>query len=320
MGKTTILEAIHYCISGKSFRTDKIQELISSGADYFYIELEFSKHGIDQKICVTCSRKEKQIVYNSTKLKSVVNLLGILQGVLLTPDDVALIKGEPALRRSFFDLQIAQTDPLYVHHMTRYKKAMLERNALLKSKKSELIDCYEYEMANAAAYIVEKRQMLILSLEAASKVLHQKLSQKDEILSLKYKSALSNPKEGMSLRDSYLDLLKKNRFKEFDFGFTLVGPHKDDLQIILNENEAKQFASEGQKRSVVASLKLGEWRLLSKMSELKPLMLIDDLGISLDLNRKETLIHHLQSLSQVFVTMTEPSLFFSEKSHLIQIT
>ena len=111
IGKTTILEAIYYLISGKSFRTEKSQDLISEGENYFYIEAQFLKHGISQSLKISFDGKERKIVYNSTRLQTATNLLGILQGVLLTPDDVELVKGSPLIRRHFFDLHSRRPIP-----------------------------------------------------------------------------------------------------------------------------------------------------------------------------------------------------------------
>lgn len=301
IGKTTLLEAIYYLIAGKSFRAEKSNDLIKAGADFFYIEAHFVNHGISQSLKVSYDRKERKIIYNSTKLQSATNLLGILQGVLLTPDDVELVKGSPAIRRHFFDLQIAQTDPLYVHYLTRYNLAMRQRNSLLRAKKTATIEIFEYEMAKAASYIVSQRNFLVQDLEALSAPLHETLVGKEEILNFHYKTE----KTDLDLKDFYIQLFKKNRAREMDFGLTLAGPHKDDLHLFLNKKEARNFASEGQKRSLVSSLRLSEWMRLKNRSESSPLMLIDDFGISLDDGRKEKFLNHLTQFNQVFITLTD---------------
>lgn len=306
IGKTTILEAIYYLISGKSFRTDKSQDLISEGESFFYIEAQFVKHGISQVIKVSFDGKERKIIYNSTKLQAVTNLLGILQGVLITPDDVDLVKGSPSIRRHFFDLQIAQTDPLYVHYLTRYSHAMRQRNCLLRKKSAIAIESFEHEMATAAAYITLQRNILVKDLGLLSAPLHKMMVGSHEILNFEYKTNAGNILELELLKKYHLDLFKKNRPREMDFGVTLAGPHKDDLAIYLNKKDARQFASEGQQRSTVSSLRLSEWVRLKNAADISPLMLIDDLGISLDAGRKEKLLTHLTSLAQVFLTLTHP--------------
>ena len=133
-GKTTILEAIQFLMSGRSFRTQQPSDLIRHEQNYFYIEADFIKQGIQQTLKISYDGKERKIVHNSTVCQSSTNLLGLLQGVVVIPDSASLVKGSPLLRRHFLDLQIAQVDPLYVHHLTRYARAMRQRNVLLKRK------------------------------------------------------------------------------------------------------------------------------------------------------------------------------------------
>lgn len=310
IGKTTILEAIYFLITGKSFRTDKMQDLIKEGTSYFYLEAEFLKHGIHQSLKISFNGKERKIFYNSTLLQTTYNLLGILKGVLSTPNDVDLVKGSPILRRHFLDVQISQIDPLYVHYLTRYHLAMRQRNSLLRQKSHIAIESFEYEMANAAAYITLQRLKLIEELNILSQPLHEALTVSQEILHIQYKTAAENLEKLDEIKQFYLGLFKKNRFREMEFGMTINGPHKDDLHVFFNKKEAKTFASEGQIRSFISSLRLSEWMRLKKAADGEPLMLIDDLGISLDNQRKEKLIHQLNQLHQVFVTLTNPSEVF----------
>ena len=161
---------------------------------------------------------------------------------------------------------------------------------MLATKKSTLaIESFEHEMATAAAYITLQRNILVKDLEFLSGSLHETLVGKNEILNFQYKTHSVSLLELELLKKFHLDLFKKNRPREIDFGVTLAGPHKDDLGIFLNKKEARQFASEGQQRSTVSSLRLSEWMRLKRVSESSPLMLIDDLGISLDHGQKKTL-------------------------------
>ncbi|HRD55374.1 MAG TPA: DNA replication and repair protein RecF [Parachlamydiaceae bacterium] len=318
-GKTTILEAIYYFITGKSFRTEKPQELISSGENYFYLEISFKKHSVSQSLKVFFDGKERKILYNNTKLSSAVHLFGILQGVLLTPDDVSLIKGEPLLRREFFDAAIAQADPLYIHYLTRYKRALRQRNCLLKAKALNSIESFEHEMAASASYIALQRREFLKNLEFLNNPMHLKLSGEEEAVSLRYKPSGHTAHELDCLKKTYLDLFKKNRLKEVDLGVTYAGPHKDDLLFFLNEKEVRHFASEGQQRSLISTLRFSQWMQLKNRSQGLPLMLIDDLGISLDEGRKKRQLEFLNNFSQVFLTMTEPAKIHDDEN-LIEIS
>ena len=245
--------------------------------------------------------KERKIVYNSTSLQASSHLIGLLQGVLHVPDDVQLVKGAPSLRRHFLDLQIAQVDPLYIHHLTRYNRAMRQRNALLRARNHASLDTWESEMASASAYITEQRAQTVADLSRIGSQLHEQLA--GEIFALRYKT---DAKQMDSLGDHYLALFKKHRAREMELGITLYGPHKDDFIIELNAQEARFFASEGQQRSCVSTLRLAEWMRLKTISEEAPLFFIDDLGISLDQTRRRKLVDRLSDLNQVFLTLTEP--------------
>lgn len=304
-GKTTILEAIHFLMLARSFRTAQVSDLNRQGTGYFYLEAAFSKHDVDQKIKFSCRGKERRIICNNSPCPNVSSLIGMLQGVTMTPDDVALVKGAPQLRRRFLDLQIAQADPLYVHHSTRYARALQQRNALLRAKSAVAIEGWEHEMAHAAAYIVAQRSQTVEDLNATGKRLHHLLSSPKETFGVAYKSGSPFGEGQDALLAYYQDRFQKHRYREMDLGFTLCGPHKDDLIIMLDGKEARYFASEGQQRSCVAALRMAEWERLKHKGEEMPLMLIDDVGVSLDASRRESLFGYLQELGQVFLTSTE---------------
>lgn len=305
LGKTTILEAIQFLITGNSFRAAQAADMIAIGSSAFYIEADFIKHGVDQKLRISCNGKDRKIVYNNTSCNSTSSLLGLLQGVVITPDDVALVKGSPQIRRQFLDLQIAQIDPLYIHHLTRYYRAMRQRNALLKAKNMTALDSWEHEMANSAAYLTKERLRTSEDLQTSASNLHKELTGRPEDLGLIYKTSAPTGESIDGLRNYYIDLLQRLRPRELILGCTLSGPHKDDLLIAIGEKEARFFASEGQQRSCVAALHMAEWQRLNAFADETPLMLIDDVGMSLDNTRRDRLIAHACQLGQVFLTTTQ---------------
>ncbi|MEI8124676.1 MAG: DNA replication/repair protein RecF [Parachlamydiaceae bacterium] len=311
-GKTALIEAIYFLITGRSFRTSQNSDLVRHGASYFYIEASFVKHDIEQKIRVYYSSTEKRITHNSTSYPFLNSLLGLLLGVVIHPGDDVIVKGAPAARRQLLDTLLGQSDPLYVHHLTRYDRAMRQRNHLLRARNMATIDSWEYEMANSAAYIVKRRTNATEALRLHGQDLYKMLSGGMESLGLGYKAngageyAIDSP-----LHQIFRDQFKRHRQREIDIGSTLTGPHKDDLVIALNEKEARSFGSEGQQRSCVAALRLAEWKQLQEVSGDMPLMLVDDIGLSLDASRRKQLVNHFSTLGQVFVTTTESSTVLS---------
>lgn len=307
-GKTSILEAIYFLITGHSFRTSQTKDLIRHNAPYFFLEATFVKHTIEQKLRVYYSPSEKKVCYNSTTTPSINSLLGILQGVVFHPDDSAIVKGAPNVRRQLLDIQLAQTDPLYIHHLTRYERAMRQRNHLLRAKSHAAIDSWEYEMSNAAAFIIQQRSLAVTELCKQAQDHYRIICGGNECFHLNYKAngAGDHPlTDIISIRDLFRAQYKRHRIREMDLGATLTGPHKDDLLITLNNNEARAFASEGQQRSCIAALRLAEWSRLDLISQEPPLMLVDDLGTSLDASRRGHMLDYFKTLKQVFISTTE---------------
>ncbi|MBA3958725.1 MAG: DNA replication/repair protein RecF [Parachlamydiaceae bacterium] len=305
-GKTTILEAIHFLMTGRSFRTPHVKDLVQLTAPAFYLETTFQRHQVVQSLKIHGNEKERKILYNQTHFSSATSLLGILQGVVIAPDDVALVKGGPGLRRNFLDMQIAQVDPLYVHHLMRYNRAMRQRNALLRAGNTLTIESWEHEMAHSAAYLAQQRFKVVRELSKACTDLYQILSGEKESLHLQYKGQAPQMDDIAATRLYYMEQFQKQRKREMLLGYTLTGPHKDDLLIAIGDKEVRFFASEGQQRSCTAALRLAEWRCLNELTDEPPLMLIDDVGVSLDRSRRERLLELIQTMGQVFLTATDP--------------
>lgn len=305
VGKTSVLEAIHLLMCGSSFRTSQNSELIRYNTPSFYVEGVFEKHGVEQTVKIAYDGSRKKIVINSTQCHSYTNLLGVILGVVFTPDDAALVKGVPGGRRQFLDLHISQFDPLYVHYTSRYQRAMKQRNSMLRQGLLKAIFPWEEEMANAAAYLTEKRRQVVQELEITSRGIYQKLGCEATPLTVSLKSTLGRY-ETTAIKELFLGMMERNRSKEREAGITFVGPHKDDVLFGIGDKELKVFGSEGQQRSCVAALRLATWERLKERSMVKPLMLVDDVGMSLDMNRQGKLSDHLANLGQVFLTSTEP--------------
>jgi DNA replication and repair protein RecF len=282
----------------------QVSDMIRRESKGFALEATFLKHEIEQLLKVFIGEKERRLIYNTTACPSLTHLLGILPGVVVHPDDAALVKGAPNIRRHFLDLQIAQADPLYVHHLMRFNRAMRQRNYLLRSKNLVTIESWEHEMAHAAAYIVFHRRRAVEDLQETSRRLYQELSGEASHLSLAYKTSAPSGAVENALKEYFLAQFQKWRRKEMELGMTLTGPHKDDLSITLGAKEVRYFASEGQQRSCVAALRLAEWERLKTLSGEPPLMLLDDVGVSLDQSRRARLLRHMSTLDQVFLTST----------------
>lgn len=314
-GKTSLLEAIHFFLAGRSFRGAQTPEMVRHEATHFYAEMHFVKHGMEQVVRATCGPSDRKFVHNSTVLPSSAHLLGLLQGVVASPDDVALIKGAPVVRRQYLDIQIAQIDPLYVHHLGRYTRALRQRNCLLRAKQGLTIESWEHEMAHSAAYLTRQRAKAVEDLCLTLQKVHPLLTQSKELLSLQYKTS-ADQSQGEAY---FLNQYRKCRKREMEIGATLYGPHKDDLIITIDGNDVRSYASEGQQRTCVFGMRCAEWERLNALADEKPLMLVDDAALGLDQHRHLLLTNYLKGLSQVFLTTTSSDLSLYPEPYSIPI-
>lgn len=296
-GKTTILEAIFLLISGKSFRAHRLAELISHGEEGFKVRAEFVKQGTEHTLTFSYYKGERSFKFNENPSTS---FYGLLTGALLTPDDAHLIKGSPHSRRDFLDLSLCETDPLYGWHLSRYQRALKQRNALLKIRDLKSIDSWEHEMAKSAAYITLERSKAAKELTPLLQKNFSQVGETGEEVSLEFDCP-----EVPDLKHYYEQEWARLRSKEVIYGHTLMGPHKDDFTLLLNNQEAKSFASEGQKQTLLVALKLAEWERIKRVTEEEPLFMMDDLGISMDRKRKVRLVQLISTMNQVLITSVE---------------
>ena len=311
-GKTNLLEAIYFLSTGRSFRTARLNEAIQKGKSFFYLEAEVVKDGILQTLKVHFDGKTKRFQYNSTLYHSFTSLLGIFPSILHAPEDIELITGSPLLRRRALNIHLAQEDPLYVRHLSRYTKALKQRNVLLRSPSKASLECWDEELSTSAAYLTYARNQMIEELLPAFRRYYEEISGKKEKALFSYLPSLPLKNSLSEIKTHYLELLLKNRKKELEYKTTLFGPHKDDLYFQIDALAAKDFASEGQKRSLSCAFRLSEWERLSKNTEDALPICIDDFGTQLDPSRKTKLQNTLSHFIQVFFTLPE-KISFKEK-------
>lgn len=310
-GKTNLLEALSLLSTGRSFRTQHLSELIREGADSFYLEAQFEKDGVLQTLALSFDGSAKQMQHNATQYAQFTPLIGLLPTVLLLPEDGALIWGAPAYRRRFLNLHIAQATPLYVQHLMRYQKALDQRNALLRRKTAVAIEPWEEMMAQSGAALMTMRALATEQLASPLLEMLQKLSGGSDALECSYQSSF--PLQSFQELPAYLkEQWQKQRNKEMQLGTTLMGPHRDDLKLMVGKKPAKMVASEGQKHSIAAALRLAEWQRLKTLTHSTPLFCVDDFGVHLDAERQARLYKEIQELGQVF--LTAPTAFEPEES------
>lgn len=296
-GKTNILEAIYLLSTGRSFRTHKLSQLIQTGMNFFYIEAEIEKDGVTQSLKISFDGETKKVQYNTTIYNYFTPLLGILPHVLYSPEDLALIAGTPSHRRKLLDMHLAQIDPLYIHHLARYHKAMRQRNELLKAKSEATIDAWEENMAWSGAYILSERLALINRIQEPLFLKMKEISSGKDAVKIEYHNTFNG-----HTKEHCLEHLKKNRKKEIHIGTTLYGPHRDDLIFSMEGFSARSHGSIGQQHCIAASLRLCLWQDLQNQTKELPLFSVDDFGAHLDATRQQKFHLEIGKLGQIFLT------------------
>ncbi len=309
-GKTNLLESIYICSNGKSYRTSKDRELINLSKTKAYIGLEVEKEQFTKYIEIKFDKEaKKRIRVNKVELERNSELTGILNIVIFSPEDLRLVKEGPSERRNFLDGEISQIKPKYKYNLARYNKILLQRNNLLKGRSYEscqnLFDVWDTQLSQAGADIIIERIKFIDKLAMISKDIHNKLTGGIEELKLIYLPSFSvDILEKQELQLRLKNILKNNIEQDIQKGSTEFGPHRDDLDIIINGVSARTFGSQGQQRTAALSLKLAEVELIKHEVGEYPVLLLDDVFSELDINRRKYLISTFKEI-QTIITSTD---------------
>lgn len=319
-GKTNIIEAIFLCASGRSHRTSKESELVNVNSSGFYVRLHVIKQEEDKTIEISYENgKKKLIKINEIPVRKIGNLMGNLLAVVFSPEDLLIIKEGPSQRRRFIDITISQLKPSYFYDLQIYNKLLLQRNTLLKEihKNNNLIDTLEIwdeKIAEVAAKIMIVRHDFINKLCDVSEKIHYKLTNDSEKLNILYNPSVRIEKfsDINKLKDMIITEFTKSRALELRRSITLIGPHRDDYEMVLNDLSLKMYGSQGQQRTAILSLKFAEIEIVKDETDDYPVLLLDDVMSELDTKRREYLFENLSKI-QTFITCTEKDFFDNKK-------
>lgn len=302
-GKTNLLEAVFFCAMGRSHRTAKDAEMILFGADCARINLEIQKSNYVDKIEIIIGQR-KQIKINGKGINKIGDLLGALQVVSFSPEDMRLVKDTPAQRRRFMDMELSQMGGGYFNALQRYNRALMQRNALLRegNVNNKILRSFDKPLCEAAATVVWRRVLFLEQLRKIVKMTHFALSGEREKLEIQY-LACANGDDEEKIQSNLMESLENSRDMDIRRATTCVGPHRDDIQLLLNGRDARAFASQGQQRTAALALKLSEIELMEKETGEKPILLLDDVMSELDEKRGEQLLDFARNL-QTFLTAT----------------
>ncbi len=313
-GKTNLLEAIHYCALGKSHRITSDQNVIQMGEKEAFCKISVRDQYTRREIGIHLSSGEnskKVIQIDQKKISRFSELMGCLQCVIFSPEDLSLIREGPSPRRRYLDMMISQLNRTYFIALQQYRIGMEQRNAFLKNLRLNpaadrgMLDAFENAMVTNAEIIYRERQKMVEVLSGYTRQTYASVSgRENEVLQLSYHSFAKE--EDDSPAETLRQQLIRNREEDIRQGMTTAGPHRDDLQVTLNKKSMKLFASQGQIRTAALSMKLAQLKTLREMSGENPVLLLDDVMSELDRSRRTRLISEIRPF-QTFITCTDES-------------
>lgn len=310
IGKTTLLEAIYFCSTTKSERTNDYRELIKTGEHFGQIRIQTNQKYYD----VILSEKGKKLRLNQNNVDKLSAFIGDLKTVLFTPSDLMLITGEKALRRNFFDLQLSLIDKQYLNQLNEFKKLLKKRNEILKSDNVDdtLLEVITAQMVEREEYIMATRSAFITKLNQFLQIEETKFKSGEEV-SISYEKSIKE--DLLSFYKAKLSFDKLTRMTNY-------GIHRDDYLFFMNDKLAKSYCSQGQLRSIAIALKIALAKLIQENSKSEVIVLLDDVFSELDITRQKRLVAFLKDKPQSFITTTSlqgiPTELLSQ-AHVIEL-
>jgi DNA replication and repair protein RecF len=300
-GKTNILEAIYLMATLRSFRGVGGAQMIRHGAKGYFAGGNVVGQG-EHEIKMYWSARERKLALDGQPVKKLADYFGTLRTVVFCTEDLQLVKGTARGRRRFIDLLLAQTQPGYLPLLQRYMHTVRARNALLKQRSVDevALESFSAELVKLGNEIIRARRELVPKFSPLARLAYRRISNDAEELRIEYQPGVKH---------DFVIELAQSRARERTYRSTLIGPHRDDLQLLQNERSAAQFGSEGQKRTLAIALKMAQAEFLAGLHGSPPILLIDDVMGELDLKRRSgflPLLEHARKTSgQVFMTATE---------------
>lgn len=300
-GKTNVLEGIYLCSTSRSHKGSRDREMILMGQEDAHLKMFVEKNQICHKIDVHLKKKKaKGIAIDGIPVKKSSDLLGMCHVVFFSPEDLAIIQNGPEARRKFIDMELCQLDHIYLHHLTKYKHVLKQRNELLKqisinSKLLDTLDIWNSQLVEYGTYVIKARTEFVGKLNGYIRKIHNNLTGGKENIELTYEPNVT----ASAFAQELVVMEKKDLFTKT----TNTGPHRDDLSFVSENKDLRKYGSRGQQRTGALSLKLTEIQIVEEKTGEKPLLLLDDVLSELDRNRQNYLLEHIKGI-QTIITCT----------------
>ncbi len=321
-GKTNILEAVYLCAVNKSHRGAKDKEMIRFHEEEAHVRITVKKEETQYRVDLHLRKnKNKGLAVNLVPVRKIRDYLGMINCVFFSPEDLQIVKEGPSERRRFLDEELCQLDKIYLNSYVQYKKALEQRNQLLKDifyepSLRETLDVWDEQLIRYGTEIIERRALFVKRLNELSSVIHRNLSGGREELQLLY--------EPDCTAEEFREKMRASRERDIASKTTQNGPHRDDLAFLITEKDADQpmdariYGSQGQKRTSALSAKLAEITLVKEKTGDTPVLLLDDVLSELDSGRQQFLLNSIENV-QTFITCTGLEDFVSHRSRIDHI-
>tara|TARA_Y100000739_G_C20603662_1_gene464322 strand:+ start:950 stop:2026 length:1077 start_codon:yes stop_codon:yes gene_type:complete len=317
-GKTNLLEAIYYMGNAASFRGAPTEALIKKGLDTAVIRAEIQHE--DRELLIEAeisNQRQNSIAINKQKIRPLRNLVGLIPMTIFGPDDLTLIKEGPSNRRTYIDELLIRTHPKHLQERTDLESVLKQRNAFLKqqkgylsNQKKDILTVWNQQFATLSEHWGGLRRETLVQIQDLAQKAYENLVGGTEKLEITY-----NPKW---LQEGLLSLLNEAEKDEVRRGTTLIGPHRDDIEIFLDGMPARTHASQGEQRTIALALRVAGHHLLHKVHKTKPLLLLDDVFSELDSGRTERLLYLLVADQTFITTAIQPKIIQQNKYYEIQ--
>lgn len=310
-GKTNILEAVYLGATTKSHRGSKDKEIIRFGENESHIRIHLMKQDIGHQIDMHLKKsRTKGAAIDQIPIRRSGDLLGFVPVIFFSPEDLSIIKNGPSERRKFLDIELSQLEKMYLHQLSSYNKVMAQRNNLLKQlayqrELLDTLDSWDLQLVRYGSEVIRYRRKFIEDLNEIIREIHKNLTGKKEKIVLKYDYSVNY--------DEFLTVLQRKREIDLKYASTGAGPHRDDIEFLVNGIDIRRFGSQGQQRTAALSLKLAQIELVKRQTGETPILLLDDVLSELDSSRKNYLLDSIKDI-QTLITCTGLEEFIN--SHL----
>ncbi len=303
MGKTNLLEAVNYLSCARSFRGAPDAKLIRDGQAFAGIFAQYAADSHRGKIEIGILGEGKRSVrLNGLPVRKISELMGALNSIVFAPEDLRIIKEAPSLRRRMMDMELCKISPGYYRSLQSYSLALKSKNKLLKNPRADagVLSAYSEQMAAYGEQMIEERAAFVEQLNACTARFYHNLQGVSEGIEIRYKCSA----EVENARESLLAKMQANAAREREMGVCLTGPHREDLEILINRRDSKIYASQGQQRTAMLAIRLASLEVAQAQTGEAPVLLLDDVFSELDRRRRESLME-IVSGNQVFITCTD---------------